>query len=170
MPSDVVWTALITATSTGAVGIAGIYGTLRAERSRAAAEDKRDARQHERELRAERRAAYLRFVALYNRLDRYATGYPPEGEDELTATVDAYNEAIVALQIGGDAAVLAALEPIQRLTRLVGDATGAGMMTGLPRAEAFIASWRHNKDALDEAEKALVGAMRADARGVTPGS
>jgi hypothetical protein len=71
---------------------------LRLDRHRARVEHERLRRQDDREQRKERGAAYYRTVILLNRLDRFATGNPPD-EDRLSATIEEYDKSVSALRL-----------------------------------------------------------------------
>jgi hypothetical protein len=60
-------------------------------------------------------------VILLNRLDRLATGNPPD-EDTLTATIDEYDKSAGALRLFGVGPVLDALRDMQAIAHQVGDA------------------------------------------------
>jgi hypothetical protein len=99
MPNDTIWATAIT----GVVGLGGMLSTgltaLRLERRRVHAEDEQLRQQHGTEQRKERGSAYYRAIVLMNRLDRFATGYPPD-EDTLTATIDEYNQSVSSALVG----------------------------------------------------------------------
>jgi hypothetical protein len=161
MPSDAIWTGVIT----GGVGLGGIVATsftaLQLDRRRQLAERERARHQHDREQRNERGSAYYRTIVLVNRLDRFATGSSPD-DDTLTATIDEYNRSVSALRLFGVGPVLDALRDLQRLTREVDDS----MTTQLPRGEslvdAFAAAWNGRREEIMEAERRLIAAMRQD--------
>jgi hypothetical protein len=60
-------------------------------------------------------------VILLNRLDRFATGNPPD-EDRLSATIDEYDKSVSALRLFGVGPVLDALHDMEGLAHQVGDA------------------------------------------------
>ena len=161
MPSDAIWTGVIT----GVVGLGGILATSltaqRLDRRRAHAEHERLGQQHDNEQRKERGGAYYRTIILLNRLDRFATGYPPDN-DTLTATIDDYNKSVSALHLFGVGPVLDALRDMQRLTREVGDAMATRSPNGESLVDAFVAAWNGWREEIMEAERRLIIAMRQD--------
>jgi len=161
MPSDAVWTGAIT----GVVGLAGILSTsltlLRLDRRRLRAEHERLRQQHDNERRKERGDAYYRTIILLNRLDRFATGYPPD-EDTLMATIDEYNKSVSALHLFGVAPVLDALRDMQRLTREVGDSLATRSQRGDSLVDIFAAAWNGWREEIMEAQRRLISAMRQD--------
>jgi hypothetical protein len=106
-----------------------------------------------------------------NRLDRFATGYPPD-DDTLTATIDEYNQSVSALHLFGVGPVLDALRDMQRLTREVGEAMATRLPRGASLVDAFVFAWNDLREDIMEAERRLVIAMRHDVgphRGDHPG-
>ena len=171
MPNDTIWATAIT----GAVGLGGMLSTgltaLRLERRRVHAEDEHLRQHHGKEQRKERGSAYYRAIVLLNRLDRFATGYPPD-DDTLTATIDEYNRSVSALHLFGVGPVLDALRDMQRLTRDVGEAMATRLPRGDSLVDAFVLAWNDLREDIMEAERRLVIAMRHDVgphRGDHPG-
>lgn len=161
MPSDAVWTGVIT----GAVGLAGMAATsltaLRLDRRRVRAEHERLRRQEDKEQRKERGAAYYRTVILLNRLDRFAASSPPD-EDTLSTTIDDYNKSVSALHLFGVRPVLDALRDVQRLTREVGDSMAGRSSRGAALVDAFVDAWSDLREDIMDAERRLLVAMRQD--------
>jgi hypothetical protein len=160
VPSDAIWTGVIT----GAVGIAGMAATgltaLRLDRRRVRIEHERLRRQDDRQQRRERGAAYYRTVILLHRLDRFAAGHPPD-EETLTASIEDYNKSVSALQLFGVRPVLDAIRDVQGLMREVGAAM-ARRSAGDPVVDGFIEAWTDLRDEIMDAERRLVAAMRQD--------
>lgn len=161
MPSDAVWTGVIT----GAVGVAGMAAVsmtaLRLERSRLRAERERLRRQDDEQQRKERGAAYYRTVILLNRLDRFAAGNTPD-EDTLSTTIDEYNKSVSALTLFGVRTVLDSLRELQRLTREVGDSMASRSPPGDSLVDAFVEAWNDLREEILDAERRLMVAMRQD--------
>jgi hypothetical protein len=161
MPNDTIWATAIT----GVVGLGGMLSTgltaLRLERRRLRAEGEHLREKHGKEQRKERGSAYYRTIVLLNRLDRFATGYPPD-DDTLTATIDEYNKSVSALHLFGVGPVLDALRVMQRLTREVGDAMATRLPLGDSLVDAFVAAWNGWREEIMEAERRLIIAMRQD--------
>jgi hypothetical protein len=161
MPNDTIWAAAIT----GVVGLGGMLSTgltaLRLERRRLQAADEHVRQQRGSEQRKERGSAYYRAVVLLHRLDRLATGYPPD-EAKLTATIDEYNQSVSALHLFGVSPVLDALRDMQRLTREVGEAMATRLPRGDSLVDAFVFAWSDLREDIMEAERRLVSAMRQD--------
>jgi hypothetical protein len=159
VPSDAIWTGVIT----GAVGIAGMAATgltaLRLDRRRVRIEHERLRRQDDRQRR-ERGAAYYRTVILLHRLDRFAAGHPPD-EETLTASIEDYNKSVSALQLFGVRPVLDAIRDVQGLMREVGAAM-ARRSARDPVVDGFIEAWTDLRDEIMDAERRLVAAMRQD--------
>jgi hypothetical protein len=160
VPSDAIWTGVIT----GAVGIAGMAATgltaLRLDRRRVRIEHERLRRQDDRQQRRERGAAYYRTVILLHRLDRFAGGHPPD-EETLTASIEDYNKSVSALQLFGVRPVLDAIRDVQGLMREVGAAM-ARRSARDPVVDGFIEAWTDLRDEIMDAERRLVAAMRQD--------
>jgi hypothetical protein len=160
VPSDAIWTGVIT----GAVGIAGMAATgltaLRLDRRRVRIEHERLRRQDDRQQRRERGAAYYRTVILLHRLDRFAAGHPPD-EETLTASIEDYNKSVSALQLFGVRPVLDAIRDVQGLMREVGAAM-ARRSARDPVVDGFIEAWTDLRDEIMDAERRLVAAMRQD--------
>jgi hypothetical protein len=161
VPSDAVWTGVITA----AVGVAGMAAAsltaLRLDRRRLRVEHERLRRQDDKEQRKERGAAYYRTVILLNRLDRFAAGNPPD-EDTLSTTIDDYNKSVSALHLFGVRPVLDALRDVQRLTREVGDAMASRSPSGDSLVDVFVEVWNDLREEIMDAERRLIVAMRQD--------
>jgi hypothetical protein len=161
VPSDALWTGIIT----GAVGVAGMAATtltaLRLDRRRVRAENERLRRQEDKDQRKERGAAYYRTVILLNRLDRFAASSPPD-EDTLSTTIDEYNKSVSALHLFGARTVLDTLRDLQRLTREVGDSMASRSPRGDPLVDAFVEAWNDLREEIMDAERRLLVAMRQD--------
>lgn len=171
MPSDVIWTGLIT----GGVGLGGIlataltsFGQRRLERERLAGEARRLHEQHREDERRERRAAYQRYRASFNALDSYATGYPPEDDAAFNATLSHHNDSVAAVDLFGTETVCAALNDVRQLNRKVGGAMAPHVQAGDSSSDAFIKSWMGFRDRLVDAESRVVAAMREDVGPLPP--
>jgi hypothetical protein len=135
------------------------------------AEDEHLRQRHGKEQRKERGSAYYRASVLPNRLDRFATGSPPD-DDTLTATIDEYNRSVSALHLFGVGPVLDALRDMQRLTREVGEAMATRLPLGGSLVDAVVFAWSDLREEIMEAERRLGIAMRQDVgpgRGDRPG-
>jgi hypothetical protein len=161
VPSDAVLTGAIT----GAVGVAGMAAVsltaLHLDRHRLRLERERLRREDEQDQRKERGAAYYRTVILLDRLDRFASGDPPD-EDRLTTTIDDYDKSVSALRLFAVGPVLDALRDMQRLTRQVGDAMSAQSSRGGSLVDAFVEAWNDVREEILDSERRLVLAMRRE--------
>jgi len=171
LPSDVIWTGLIT----GGVGLGGIlataltsFGQRGLERERLAAEGARIHDQHREDERRERRTAYHRYLVLFNTLDTYATGFPPEDDEALKTTMTSHNDAVAAVDLFGTSAVRTALNEVRRLNRTVGSAMASPLQSGESLADAFTVAWNTVRDALVDAQRGVVTAMREDVGPLPP--
>jgi hypothetical protein len=150
MPSDAIWTGIIT----GAIGLAGIAAT-------ALTAWWQGRFTHKQAERRERRQAYVGWMVAFNRVDSMARRPPPDPAD-LRSALHEYNTAMAAVELYGTSSVRKALADVQELL-------GPKLGEGRPEADGeaalvyiFASSFRNLREELLEAEAKVVAAMRED--------
>ncbi len=177
--SDVFWAAII-AGSVGLIGNVTTYFTAKrgaaatvatAERSAAVelerirAENERLRDQHREDERRNRQGTYHRMIAVLDRLDYYATGYPPRDE-QYDETVAEFNYLYGGILLFGPPSVTNEVGPLLQILSEVGRGMAAAEGT---RAERWREAYLPRRDDFTRAQGRLVAAMHADVtRGVLP--
>jgi hypothetical protein len=165
---NVIWAALIAIGGSGVTGGIAAYasttvarGQQNVELGKLGAERDRLAFQHAEQERSNRQGTYHRLLAVLDRFDIYATGWPPPEGLPYEALLEEFNLLLSGIYLFGDEQVTDALGPItDRLTR-VGSAMAADMAE--PDVwKRFAAAYRPLRAGVIEAQMKLTLAMRAD--------
>jgi hypothetical protein len=150
-------------TATVIVAALGIGGTATGSiiSARAAAVTAREETERVREgyreaERQNRQGTYHRFLAVLNRMDSFAIGYPPTG-DEYEVVLAEFNVLHAGLLLFGAPQVKEAIAPVVVLL----DRVGAGM-DAREKVPSFIRSYQPLRQQILEAQGALIAAMAAD--------
>jgi hypothetical protein len=177
--NDVIWAAIIA----GGVGLAGnvttyftaksgAAATVRTAEQAAAVELERINAENERlreqirdDERRNRQGTYHRMIAVLDRLDYYATGYPPTDE-QYNATVAEFNYLHGGILLFGPPSVTDAVGPLIQVLSEIGAGMAAAEGT---QAERWRVAYLPRREDFIRAQGRLVAVMHADVtRGVLP--
>jgi hypothetical protein len=179
--SDVIWAALIAVAGSGITGgiayraavrqaavaiatakqnadtaIATAKESARVELAKVEAENARLRAQHREAERQHRQGTYHRFLAVLDRFDMIATGFPAPDESFEAALVE-FNALYGGIHLFGAEPVREATGPLVELLGLVGAESGEGSFS-----ERFTRGYLRHREAVIAATFHVTEAMRAD--------
>jgi hypothetical protein len=122
------------------------------ELARVKAENTRLRAQHREDERRNRQGTYHRLLAVWNRLDAFATGYPPESDDQFRAAVDEASFLTSGVHMFGSPDVREAVRQVEHEFAVeIGNRMGHADASG-PQFQRFIDAYRPRRRQLIAAQ------------------
>jgi hypothetical protein len=154
-------TTYLVANRQAATSIAAVERQAEIEMRKAREETERLREQHREAERQNRQGTYHRMIAMMNRLERFATGFPPKNFEEFQKAVDELNFLTAGLDLFGGRDVREANGRVADVFAEIGRHVPPKGSDPAPH-EVWTEEYRKRMDAVRAAELHLLRAMRRD--------